>query len=76
MMKVLIQWWATVKDHEGINQILGRDPAGNVSDGYLVDDSAEQLTMPFQDCIILQLFYNGSEEEGRENFQKFYDLSE
>jgi hypothetical protein len=22
------------------------------------------------------MFYNGSEEEGRKNFQKFYDLSE
>jgi hypothetical protein len=33
MMKVLDQWWATIKDHEGILQILGRDPAGNVSDG-------------------------------------------
>ena len=29
----------------------------------------------FQDCIILKLFYNGPEEEGRKNFQKFYDLS-
>ena len=25
---------------------------------------------------MLSLFYNGSEEEGRKNFQKFYDLSE
>jgi hypothetical protein len=29
-----------------------------------------------QDCIMLNVFYNGSEEEGRKNFQKFYDLSE
>ncbi|KAI0298263.1 hypothetical protein BC826DRAFT_1090741 [Russula brevipes] len=55
MMKVLSQWWANVKDNEGMLQILGRDPAGN-------------------DCIILSLFYNGSEEEGRKNYQKFYDL--
>ncbi|KAI0249109.1 FAD binding domain-containing protein [Lactifluus subvellereus] len=27
-----------------------------------------------KDCIILSLFYNGSEEEGRENFKRFYDL--
>jgi hypothetical protein len=32
--------------------------------------------MPLQDCIVLLLFYNGSEEEGRKNFKKFYDLSE
>ena len=25
---------------------------------------------------MLTMFYNGSEEEGRKNFQKFYDLSE
>jgi hypothetical protein len=75
-MEVLVEWWATIKDHEGLLQVLGRDPAGNVSDGYLVGDSSEQLTTPVQDCIILQLFYDGSEEEGRENFKKFYDLSE
>ena len=28
-----------------------------------------------QVCIILVLFYNGSEEEGRENYKEFYDLS-
>jgi FAD/FMN-containing dehydrogenase len=77
LMKVLIQWWATVNDHEGILQFLGRDPAGNVSDdGYLIANSAKQLTILFQDFILLTLFYNGSEEEGRKNFQKFYDLSE
>jgi hypothetical protein len=55
--------------------MLGKDPAGNVSDGYLVGNSTKQLTIPLQDCILLSLFYNGSEEEGRENFKKFYDLS-
>ena len=25
---------------------------------------------------MLSIFYNGSEEEGRKNYQKFYDLSE
>ena len=76
LMKVLSEWWKTVKDHEGMLQILSRDPAGNVSEGYFIDDSTEQLTIPFQDCIILTMFYNGSEEEGRKNFQKFFDLSE
>jgi FAD/FMN-containing dehydrogenase len=76
LMKVLSEWWKTVKDHEGMLQILSRDPAGNVSEGYFNDDSTEQLTIPFQDCIILTMFYNGSEEEGRKNFQKFFDLSE
>ena len=76
LMKVLIQWWATVNDHEGILQFLGRDPAGYVSDGYLIANSAKQLTILLQDFILLTLFYNGSEEEGRKNFQKFYDLSE
>jgi hypothetical protein len=47
MMKVISEWWKTIKDHEGILQILGRDPAGNVSEGYLVVASIEQLTMPF-----------------------------
>ncbi|KAH9969342.1 hypothetical protein BJV74DRAFT_983511 [Russula compacta] len=55
LMRVLSEWWTTVKDHEGMLQIFGRDPAGD-------------------DCVILVLFYNGSEEEGRKNFQRFYDL--
>ena len=41
MMKVLDEWWETIKDHEGILQTLGRDPAGNVSDGYFIKSSAE-----------------------------------
>lgn len=74
LMKELSDWWRTVKNHEGMLQIFGRDPAGKVSDGYLVLDRIEQLTTPLQDCIILALFYNGTEKEGRKNFQRFYDL--
>jgi hypothetical protein len=47
-MKVISEWWKTVKDHEGLLQVVGRDPAGNVSEGYLADDST-QLTMPFSE---------------------------
>ena len=75
-MNVLSQWWATAKSNEGILQIFGRDPSGNVSDGFFVGDSSEKLTTPYQDCILLSMFYNGSEEEGRKNFKKFFDLSE
>jgi hypothetical protein len=75
MMKVLCEWWKTIKDHEGMLQLLGRDPAGNVSERYPVNDT-KQLTTLYQDCIFLSMFYNGSEEEGRKNFQKFYDLRE
>jgi hypothetical protein len=77
LMKVISEWWKTIKDHEGLLQTLCRDSASHVSDKYdLVKDSAEQLKTPFQDCIMLTMFYNGSEEEGRKNFQQFYDLSE
>ena len=76
-MKVISEWWESIKDHEGMLQILGsRDQSGKVRKGYLVDDSTEQLTLHWQDCIKLYMFYNGSEEEARKNFQKFYDLSE
>ena len=30
----------------------------------------------WQPCIVVFLFYNGSEEEGRTNFKEFLDLSE
>jgi hypothetical protein len=43
LMKVQIEWWKTVKDHEGMLQILSQDQAGNVSERYLVDDTTEQL---------------------------------
>jgi FAD/FMN-containing dehydrogenase len=41
LMKVLSEWWETIKDHEGILQTVCRDPAGNVSDWYLVKNRAE-----------------------------------
>ena len=64
LMEVLCQWWTTVKDHEAMQQILGRDPAGNVSDGCLVGDSAEQLTTRFRialysNCFIMDLRKKG-----------------
>ena len=40
MMKVISEWWVTIKDHEGILQTFSRDPAGNVGGRYL-KDSAE-----------------------------------
>jgi len=76
MMKVLGQWWETAKDHEAMLQIFGRGPDGKVSDECFVCDREEQLTTSLQDCILLGIFYNGSEEDGRKNFQRFYDLSE
>ena len=48
LMKVLGEWWEAIKDHEGILQILGRDPAGTVSERFPVHDSTKQLTTPFQ----------------------------
>ena len=30
----------------------------------------------FQPAIVMFLFYNGSEAEGRQNFKAFFDLSE
>ena len=76
LMKVLSQWWETTTDHEGILQIFGRGPDGKVSDGCSMCYRAEQLTTSLQDCILLGIFYNGSEDDGRKNFQRFYDLSE
>ncbi|KAI9454519.1 hypothetical protein F5148DRAFT_1229171 [Russula earlei] len=55
LSNVLRQWWATIKDNEGLLQILGKDRSGN-------------------DAIIISLFYNGSEDEGRKNYQKLFDL--
>ena len=75
-MKVLSQWWETTKDNEGILQIFGRGPDGKVSDECLICGREEKLTTSLKDCIFLDIFYNGSEEDGRKNFQRFYDLSE
>ena len=32
LLKEVSEWWKTVKDNEGMLQIFGRDPSGNVSD--------------------------------------------
>jgi FAD/FMN-containing dehydrogenase len=48
LMKVLSQWWETAKDNEGILQVFGRDPSGNVSEmGYWMDGGSERLTISF-----------------------------
>jgi FAD/FMN-containing dehydrogenase len=46
LMEVLSEWWETIKDHEGMLQVLGGDSAGNVSKD-IADDSTEQLTPHF-----------------------------
>ena len=59
LMEVLCQWWTTVKDHEGILQVLGRDPAGNVSDGGLMErhlrgaDNALCRTSFYSPCFMM-----------------------
>jgi hypothetical protein len=50
-MKVLSEWWKTVKDHEGMLQVLGSDPAGNVSEGYLVDDRTYNAFYRITSCF-------------------------
>jgi hypothetical protein len=75
LITVLSQWWANVKDNEALTVVFGKDPHGRVSDDYLTSVTTEQLTILCQDSIILSLFFNGSEEEGRESFKGFYDLS-
>ena len=63
-MDVLIQWWPTVKNHEGILQYLGRDPAGNVSYGYLMANSAKQLTTPFRISFYSPCFITDPRKKG------------
>jgi len=41
LMKVLRQWWVTIKDNEAMQQIFARDPAGNVGNGGLVGESTD-----------------------------------
>jgi hypothetical protein len=61
------------KKNEGIQVVLRKvPPFEKVGDTYYF--RRVRLTH-VQACIILVLFYNGSEEEGRENFKEFYDLS-
>jgi FAD/FMN-containing dehydrogenase len=32
LLKEVSEWWKTIKDHEAMIQIFGRNPAGHVSD--------------------------------------------
>ena len=40
LMATIHQWWANVKDNEVLVQILGRDPAGRVSNQYHTNATA------------------------------------
>jgi len=51
-------WWSNVKEKEALVVILATVPGST----------------PPQPCLVLQFFYNGSEEEGRANFKPFFDL--
>ena len=76
-MKTLTRWLENAKQNEGMHMTLRKDPSsGKVGDHifwlYLYGVDVTRL----QVCITLVLFYNGSEEEGRENYKEFYALSE
>ena len=68
LINVLIQWWETTKGREEMPRIFGRGPHGKVSDECLMCDRAEHLATSLQGYILLDIFYNGSKEDGRRNF--------
>ena len=72
LMKVISEWWETIKDHEGMLQILGRDSAGQVSEGNLVDDSTEQPTILFfRIASNLPCFITDLKKMGARTFRNF-----
>jgi FAD binding domain len=72
LAETIDKWWAGVGDREGLMMCLTRGPDRQVRvTGLLV--ISRELTCP-QPAVILVLFFNGSEEEGRANFKQFYDL--
>ena len=75
-MTTLSHWLENAKETEGMHMLLRKDPSsGKVGDhiSWLYLRGVDVTRLQF--CITLVLFYNGSEEEGRENYKKFYALS-
>ena len=75
-MTTLSHWLENAKETEGMHMLLRKDPSsGKVGDhiSWLYLRGVDVTRLQF--CITLVLFYNGSEEEGRENYKTFYALS-
>ena len=70
MMKVISEWWVTIKDHEGILQTLSRDPAGNVGGGYL-KDSAELLKLICRIAFFFSFFIMDPRKKGARTSKNF-----
>ena len=68
------KWWENVGEDEAMLQLATVSPDGNVrlQSSYRIAHSIEQRSQ--QPAIVLYLFYNGSEEDGRANFKQFFDI--
>jgi hypothetical protein len=70
IVEVTKAWWPKAGENEAMCQIASVDPEGRVSCPPAVGILFLMLTLP-QPVMVLLLFYNGSESEGRANFKEF-----
>lgn len=76
LVEITKVWWDNVKEDEGIIQAVTCGPDGthlllSTPTGTGCSAHRNHIGNP---CIAVAFFYNGSEEEGRQNFKAFFDL--
>lgn len=73
IVSVTDEWWATAGEKQGMLQIMGVGPDGNVRISNTAAFSTVVDTV-LQPIIAVVPFYNGTEAEGRANFKAFLDI--
>ena len=71
LMKVLSEWWKTIKDHEALLQTLCRDPAGHVSDGYPSRTAENNSNRLFRIASCLLCFIMDQRKKGARTSRNF-----
>jgi FAD/FMN-containing dehydrogenase len=79
LVPITAEWWANgngPSEKEAMVQVMARGPDRTVRPFrvFLLKVISDCIG-PTQPCINAAIFYNGSEEDGRANYKRFFDLS-
>lgn len=67
-------WFPAASPKEGALMMPTCLPDGTVSATPMVEPSFNQINQKLQPVVVVYIFYNGSEEEGRVVFKWLYDI--
>lgn len=76
LIKITSDWWEKgPSGKEGLLQIMTRGPPPESQVRFLSSVCVVNCSSSGQPCIVCFPFFNGSEEDGRDAFKAFFDLS-